>query len=118
LKLFVSYINAIIITTYLLVSEYINPVYNYKDRIKRYITGLIMYLLLLLNTNDLIISMIFICHPIIYYVCEEILFFIQNIYDIKKVLAFYSKEDKKVIKTKIIRNNSTGNEEYIFITKE
>ena len=112
LKLFVFYINAIIITSYLLVSEYINPLTNYKDRTKRYTTGLVMYLLLLLNTNDLIISVIFICHPIIYYVFEEILFFIHNIYDIKKVMNFYNNEDKRVIKIKNI------DDEYIFITKE
>jgi hypothetical protein len=112
LKLFVFYINAIIITSYLLVSEYINPLANYKDRIKRYITGLVMYLLLLLNTNDLVISVIFICHPIIYYVFEELLFFIHNIYDIKKIMNFYKNGDKRVIKTKNICND------YIFITKE
>jgi len=112
LKLFVFYVNAIVIITYLFVSEYINPLDNYTDRIKRYITGLVMYLLLLLNINDLVISVIFICHPIIYYVCEEILFFIRNIYDIKKVMDFYNKGGKRVIKTKNIDN------EYIFVTKE
>lgn len=112
LKLFVFYVNAIVIITYLFVSEYINPLDNYTDRIKRYITGLVIYLLLLLNINDLVISVIFICHPIIYYVCEEILFFIRNIYDIKKIMNFYNKGDKRVIKTKNIDN------EYIFVTKE
>ena len=112
MKLFVFYVNAIVIITYLFVSEYINPLDNYTDRIKRYITGLVIYLLLLLNINDLVISVIFICHPIIYYVCEEILFFIRNIYDIKKIMNFYNKGDKRVIKTKNIDN------EYIFVTKE
>jgi hypothetical protein len=82
-----------------------------------------MYLLLLSNTNGLVISAIFICHPIIYYVCEEILFFIRNIYDIKKVLNFYNQGggdklggdklggDKLGVKTKNIDN------EYVFITK-
>jgi hypothetical protein len=86
----------------------------------------------------LVISAIFICHPIIYYVCEEILFFIRNIYDIKKVLNFYNQGggdklggdklggdklggdklggdklggDKLGVKTKNIDN------EYVFITK-
>jgi hypothetical protein len=112
LKLFVFYINAIIITSYLLVSEYINPLGNHKDRLKRYITGLIMYLLLLLNTNDLVISVIFISHPIIYYIFEEILFFTRNIYDIKKVMNFYNNGDKQVIKTKHVCDD------YIIITKQ
>ena len=116
LKLFVFYVNAIIVITYLFVSEYINPLDNYTDRIKRSITGLVIYLLLLLNINDMVISVIFICHPIIYYVCEEILFFIRNIYDIKKVMNFYNSGDKKVIKTKIVSGNNC--DDYIFITKE
>ena len=43
LKLFVFYVNAIVVITYLFISEYTNPLDNYTDRIKRYITGLVMY---------------------------------------------------------------------------
>lgn len=119
LKLCVFYISGIFIICCLFLSEYYTQDNRKKD-IKRYITALIIYLLLLLDINDLVISVVFVFHPIIYYIFEEFIFFIRNIYDIKKVLSFYNKKDKRILKTQVkcVDNSNIKDNEYVFITKE
>ena len=115
LKLFAVFINTTLLILYLCIC--------YKDVsisnvIKKWITGCIIYSMILLNTNDLIISLIFVCHSVIYYVLEELYFFIKNANDIKKVLLFYNKNSKKLFKTRVekIKTDDDSTTEYVIVS--
>jgi hypothetical protein len=111
LKMFSVYVITTMLIVYLVSVEVINP---HVSRIKRCITGVIMYMMILLHTNDLIISTVFVLHPILYYIVEELIFFTLNLQDIVKILHFYDKSDKNIFKTKTKRINK---DEYIVVTK-
>lgn len=64
--------------------------YLAKCNIKNIITSLIVYFLLIFNTNDLIITSVIISNKALYYCIEEVFFFIKNIKDIKKVIKRYN----------------------------
>lgn len=112
-KMFSVQIITSILIVYFVLVEIINPVDKIK-RIKRYVTSIIIYVMILMNTNDLITSAVFVLHPVLYYVLEEIMFFTINLNDILKILQFYDKSNKNILKTKIKKMN---NNEYVLITK-
>ena len=82
LKTFTIVINTIILLISLMIV---------KNGELRNILGVI-YLLVLLNSNDLIISLIFIGYKYLYYFGKEIYFFIKNQKDIEKVIDYYKKK--------------------------
>jgi hypothetical protein len=73
-----------------LISTYI---YLSKCTIKNILTSVLIYYLIIFNTNDLIITLVIISNKFIYYWIEEFFFFIQNITNIKKVIKAYNKVD-------------------------
>jgi hypothetical protein len=99
---------------YVVCVEFVNPVYK-LDRLKRYTMALCVYCLILTNANDLIISGFFVLNSVIIYIFEEILFFVRNLKDIKKILNYYISDDKKILKTYSKRLKSSN--EYVFITR-
>jgi hypothetical protein len=113
-KMFSVHVITSIFVIYLVSVEFINPLPDSISRIKRYMTSIIIYSMILLNTNDLITSAVFVLHPVLYYILEESVFFTMNLRDILKILQFYNKSDKNILKTKIKRMN---NNEYVLITK-
>jgi hypothetical protein len=92
---------------YVVCVEFVNPVYK-LDRLKRYTMALYVYCLILTNANDLIISGFFVLNSVIIYIFEEILFFVRNLKDIKKILNYYISDDKKILKTYSKRLKSSG----------
>jgi hypothetical protein len=118
LKMFTAQIIISVTLSYLLISEYINPMYN-SDRLKRYVTAVCICWFILTNVNDLIISAFFVLNPVIFYIFEEILFFVRNLNDIKKILNYYSSDNKQILKTysKRLNTSSIKDNEYIFITR-
>ena len=66
---------------------------------KQVFAAIIVYLLIVLNVNDIIISFVFIANRALYYVYDEVVFYLNNRRDIGKVVKFYtnrSKDKKKV----------------------
>jgi hypothetical protein len=94
LKILKDYVNVIILLIYLVITEYLY-LFNFIDRVKNYIRHISIYVLLLLNINDLFISLFFVFFPVVYYIYDEVKFFILNVYDIKKVLDLYNKHEQK-----------------------
>ncbi len=65
---------------------------------------IVLYCLLLFNINDLVISTILVFYKFIYLINCELVFFITNVNDIKKVLLFYKDKTNRKIKS----NNNTA----------
>lgn len=86
--------------------------YNVSNKLKKIITSVIVYYLILFNVNDIIITLVLISNNIVYYILEELYFFIYNIRSIRKVIRLYNKDKKK--KTLKIDPNVTE-KEFIFI---
>lgn len=60
--------------------------------LKKILIAVVTYALILLNTNDLIISLVFFGQGILYIFVDELLFFIKNEKDIKKVLKHFEND--------------------------
>uniref|UniRef100_A0A6C0H791 Uncharacterized protein n=1 Tax=viral metagenome TaxID=1070528 RepID=A0A6C0H791_9ZZZZ len=106
LKLFSVYINTITLIMYLLVLWYSLDTMaigsnDTIDVVKQVFSAVIVYLLIVLNVNDIIISFVFIGNMVLYYVCEETCFYMKNRKDIHKVVEFYTNKtkSKKTIKS-------------------
>ncbi|NBP02799.1 MAG: hypothetical protein EBU90_22315 [Proteobacteria bacterium] len=106
LKLFSVYINTITLIMYLLVLWYSLDTMTIGsnktiDVVKQVFSAVIVYLLIVLNVNDIIISFVFIGNKVLYYICEETCFYMKNRQDIQKVVEFYTNKtkSKKTIKT-------------------
>jgi len=103
LKLFSVYVNTITLGGYLLVLWYSMDTQfaGNNDTVsvmKQVFAAVIVYILIALNVNDIIISFVFIANRTLYYVCEEVVFYLKNRRDIGKVVEFYthrSKDKKK-----------------------
>lgn len=65
-----------------------------KNKIKNITTGIILSYLLIFNINDIIITFFLLIHRIIYYILEELYFFILNSHNIKKVIKKYDTNKK------------------------
>jgi hypothetical protein len=67
---------------------------------------IVLYCLLLFNINDLVISTILVFYKFIYLIYCELVFFITNVNDIKKVLIFYKNQttQKTIHKDPLILN--------------
>lgn len=120
LKMLTFQIVTLLALLYLLVTEYVNPFdKNGTGRIKRYFTSLCICILILTNVNDLIISSFFVLNPVILYIFDEIVFFVRNLNDIKKILNYYTSDDKNILKTysKRIKTSAIRDNEYVFITR-
>jgi hypothetical protein len=118
LKMLTAQIIITVTVFYLVIVEYINPVHNY-DKFKRYVTALYVCCSILTNVNDLIISGFFVFNPVIFYILEELIFFIRNLGDIQKILNYYYSDDKQILKTysKRLKISSIKDDEYVFITR-
>jgi len=68
-----------------------------KNKVKNIITGIILAHLLIFNTNDITITLFLLSHRIVYYILEELYFFMLNSNNIKKVINKYN--TNKNIKT-------------------
>lgn len=82
---------SVVLNTYLLIF-YISflGIFNINSK-KKYITlSFIIYTLILLNVNELVISIVFIKYNILYESFFDFVFFIANYTQLKKVLEFYS----------------------------
>lgn len=116
LKLFTTGVMTVAFAGYLVGAEIVNPVVG-VHRLKRYITSLVIYLLIVFHTNDLIVSSVFVIHPVIYYIVEEIIFFVKNSNDIHKILDFYNRKDKRILRTRTRRVSDSilSNKEYVVV---
>jgi hypothetical protein len=84
LKLLNVYLNTIILIMYLSNGSV------YKN-IKKILIAIVTYGMILLNTNDLIITVVVFGKDFLYIFVDELIFFIKNEKDIKKVLAQFKK---------------------------
>lgn len=94
------------ISVYILIS--LVYIYLLKLSIKNLLTSLILYLLILANFNNLIITVIILINNTIYYCIGELLFFIFNANNIKKVIRMYEVPSKQAIISRV-------KDEYIII---
>jgi len=91
--------------TFLLFTYFIIDYYYRKYKTTKIIekSGIVifLYFLLLFNINDLVISTILVFYKFIYLIYCELIFFITNVNDIKKVLIFYKNPttNKKIKQT-------------------
>lgn len=110
LKILTIKMNTIILLCLFIVDYKLNnkEITKNKNFIERFGIIIITYCLLLLNTNDLIISAIFVLYRFIYLICNEIVFFINNRLDIKKILDFYQEKSVKTLKMKTQQLNLTN----------
>jgi len=92
LKLLNTTVNTLILSTYLLSMWYNNTIgVSFLSRhSKRIVIAFIVYMMILMNTNDILISVSFFGYQVIYYAIGELFFFMRNKSDIKKVLEFYN----------------------------
>jgi len=97
LKILKTQIINVLLFIYFLVNYKLNKENN-KEMI---LIGILLYILLLSNVNELIVSTIIVLYKFIYLMFLELVFFINNINDIKKVLNLYEKQKlKRIEKTK------------------
>ena len=87
LKTFTFMINTIIFASIIFLAQ---------NKKLRNVFGL-MYFLVMLNTNDLIITIIFMSYHQLYQIAEEVYFFIKNQRDIEKVINYLSKKETVVV---------------------
>jgi hypothetical protein len=59
----------------------------------------IIYSLLLVDTNDIIITFVVINYKLVYYFLSEMVFFVYNMNDIKKVIDKFDKTEKPIFQT-------------------
>jgi hypothetical protein len=67
-------------------------VWNNRKSVKQLLVVIVTYGLIILNTNDLVISIVFFGQDILYIFADELIFFIKNQKDIKKVLKHFEKQ--------------------------
>lgn len=85
----INYILSIILLScYIVINIYNNKVFL-KDNYKKIFTSFFVYFMIFLGINDLVITLVCINYKILYYVWNEIYFYIENKRDIKKVLMHY-----------------------------
>jgi hypothetical protein len=79
-----------------------------SNKFKNIITGIIIYLLLLFNVNDIIITLVIISDKFIYYCLEEFYFFSLNAKNMRKMIKEYSETRRIDIKKEycLIENKS------------
>lgn len=105
LKILKTQIITILLIIYFLIDYKLNKENNKGNRIETVLMGLLLYILLLSNVNELIVSTIIVLYKFIYLMFLELVFFINNINDIIKVLDFYEKQKPKRIE-KIKKENN------------
>jgi hypothetical protein len=86
-------------------------IYKIRGKMRKLLTSIIIYYLLLFNVNDIIITMVLIGNSVVYYILGELYFFIININSIKKVVKMYDKKKKPLVNIDI---NATERE-FIFV---
>lgn len=74
--------------------------YFRKINIKNSITSILVYFLILFNTNDLIITLVIVIQKLVYYWIGEIYFFIINVHNIKKVIKMTPTKEMMLSKIK------------------
>lgn len=90
LKILRTEIITILLFTYFIIDYKLNNrEYKSKKFMERSGIVIVLYFLLLFNINDLVISTIFVLYKLIYLIYCELVFFVNNVNDIKKVLKFY-----------------------------
>lgn len=90
LKILKTEIITILLFTYFIIDYKLNNrEYKSKKFMERSGIVIVLYFLLLFNINDLVISTIFVLYKLIYLIYCELVFFVNNVNDIKKVLKFY-----------------------------
>lgn len=97
LKILKTQIITVLLFIYFLVDYKLNQSTKKANRIETISMGLLLYILLLSNVNELIVSTIIVLYKFIYLMFLELVFFINNINDIIKVLNFYEKQKPKRI---------------------
>jgi hypothetical protein len=75
--------------------------YLTRCNFKNIITGILIYFLIMIHINDIIITSVIITHKIIYYWFNEVLFYVRNYKNIKKVIKIYDTPSRNVIISKI-----------------
>jgi hypothetical protein len=76
-------------------------VYLAKLNVKNIITSILVYFLIIFNINDLIITLVIVTHKLIYYLLEEIYFFLKNTENVKKVIKMYETPSREAMVSKI-----------------
>lgn len=90
LKILRTEIITILLFTYFMIDYKLNNKrYKSNKFMERCGVVIVLYLLLLFNINDLVISTILVLYKFIYLIYCELAFFVSNVNDIKKVLKFY-----------------------------
>jgi hypothetical protein len=102
LKILKTEIITILLFTYFIIDYKLNNrEYKTTKFMERSGIVIVLYCLLLFNINDLVISTIFVLYKFIYLIYCELIFFVNNVDDIKKVLIFYkSQSNQEQIKCK------------------
>lgn len=102
LKILKTEIITILLFTYFIIDYKLNNrEYKTTKFMERSGIIIVLYCLLLFNINDLVISTIFVLYKFIYLIYCELIFFVNNVDDIKKVLIFYkSQSNREQIKCK------------------
>lgn len=106
----VSLLKIISTVSNILVYIVIVSIYTYlrKLNIRNIVVSFLIYLLILFNINDLIITIVILTNSIVYYCLKELLFFTFNINNIKKIIKMYTVQSKESMISRV-------NEEYIVI---
>jgi len=105
LKILKIQIITVLLFIYFLIDYKLNKENNKANRIEMVSMGILLYILLLSNVNELIVSTIIVLYKFIYLMFLELVFFINNINDIIKVLNYYEKQKPKLIE-KIKKENN------------
>lgn len=94
LKLLNMYLNTTFLILYLSTAVLWNNAKVSDSRTaKKILVTIVTYGLIILNTNDLVISMVIFGQEILYIFVDELIFFIKNEKDIKKVLKHFEKKE-------------------------
>ncbi len=107
LKLFDVNINTTVLLGYIFALWYtfdstLDKLLKDSQRIKAALVGVIVYILILLNTNDLIISVVFFCYNLLYVGLEELYFFAKNITAVNKMIKHFEVKAKRQESTGLV----------------
>lgn len=85
----INYFTSIIcISVFVLINIYKDKIFL-KEHYKKIFISYVVYFMIILGINDLVIALICANYKVLYYITNEIYFYIENKRDIKKVLNFY-----------------------------
>lgn len=99
---FISILKLIYLNVYTIICFIPIYIYYFKFNIKNTTLFVVLYLMMMFNINDIVITLTIIGHKILFYILKELFFFTSNTHNIRKVLKNHLKQSINEIKDEFV----------------